>query len=91
MCPTQNEEGTMLKTPMEKIKRLRKALGLTQWDMAFRVGRSQTWVSLRERGFVNPTRKELAAMSYVLEQRRREMQDIELDPVPGQKEVRNAR
>jgi predicted transcriptional regulator len=81
----------MYKNPMNEIKRLRKSLGVTQWGLAVKVGRSGTWVSLRERGFVIPTEKELAAMRFVLEKRRRELEAIEKEPVQGSEEVRNAR
>ena len=53
---------------IEEIKEKRQRKGLSQWALAIRVGRSGTWLSLRESGYVQTTEDELRALSAALEQ-----------------------
>ena len=47
---------------IEEVKAERRRKGLSQWALAVRVGRSGTWLSLRESGYVQASREELAAL-----------------------------
>ena len=53
---------------IEEIKAERQRKGLSQWALSVRVGRSGTWLSLRESGYVPTSPDELAALSAALEQ-----------------------
>lgn len=51
----------------ENIRRLRRARGLSQADLAVRLGVSQQSISLWEQGETNPTVENIYAMSEVLD------------------------
>ena len=50
----------------QRLAKLRNGAGLTQEDMAFKVGVDRTYISLIERGERNPTLKRLWKISRVL-------------------------
>jgi len=50
----------------QRLAKLRNESGLTQEDMAFKVGVDRTYISLIERGERNPTLKRLWKISRVL-------------------------
>jgi ribosome-binding protein aMBF1 (putative translation factor) len=76
---------------MDAIRQARKEAGMSQWELAARIGRSQAWLSIRERGWVTAKEPEIDAMRFVLEKKRRELVAIEKEPVQVSEEVRNAR
>ena len=51
---------------IQQIREMRKRLGQSQWALAVRVGRSGTWLSLRESGYVEASLEELKALSAAL-------------------------
>ena len=51
---------------IQQIKDERKRLGQSQWALAVRIGRSGTWLSLRENGYVKSSPEELEALSAAL-------------------------
>jgi transcriptional regulator with XRE-family HTH domain len=53
---------------IERIRAERKRKGLSQWALAVRVGRSGTWLSLREAGYVRTSEKELKVLLAALKE-----------------------
>lgn len=56
----------LLKTPGGRIAVARHALGLSQWDLAEKVHRSQALISLWERGRVTPDAEDLRLLAKAL-------------------------
>ena len=52
----------------EQLRQLRKAAGLTQEELAFRVGLDRTYISLLERGIKSPTLNTFFRLCKVLNQ-----------------------
>ncbi|PIS13834.1 XRE family transcriptional regulator [Candidatus Shapirobacteria bacterium CG09_land_8_20_14_0_10_47_13] len=50
----------------QRIKELRKRLGLTQEDLAFKVGVDRSYMGFVERGEKNPTLKRIISISKAL-------------------------
>ena len=53
---------------IQEVREKRRRLGIAQWPLAARVGRSGTWLSLRECGYVSTSVEELEALSEALQQ-----------------------
>jgi predicted transcriptional regulator len=53
---------------IDDIKRQRQRLGLSQWALATKVGRTGAWLSLREMGYVKASPGELEVLAEVLKQ-----------------------
>ena len=52
---------------IEKIRSERQERGISQWALAVRVGRSGTWLSLRESGYVPASPEEIEALKSALQ------------------------
>jgi predicted transcriptional regulator len=58
---------------IEDVKRERERLGLSQWALAIRVGRSGAWLSLRETGYMSTSKPELEALDKALQEAEEEL------------------
>ena len=60
-----------------ELRAKRLLLGISQWEVGRRVGKSAAWVSLVERGYLHPDKETQAALRQVL--RGEEVQDRSAD------------
>lgn len=56
-----------MKNKAWKLRTRRILLGLSQWEVARRVGKSAAWLSLVERGYINPTSEMLDRFKKAVE------------------------
>jgi len=56
-----------MKNKAWKLRTRRIVWGLSQWEVARRVGKSAAWLSLVERGYINPTREILNRLKKAVE------------------------
>jgi transcriptional regulator with XRE-family HTH domain len=75
--PPPNWAATQLRALGDRLRTCRKAAGLTQWQLAERIGRDNKTISRWENGHRIPTALDLIHIAHALDIPLRDLVDVE--------------